>query len=95
MVVNEEVGCPLDLLSFGCHLALLSAMDDLVCRPLSVFGMVKMYSLQLVLAAVAVEISVTQKLHLSFLSMSVTVVAGADGLVLSCFGCFTASQPCF
>ena len=38
----------------------------------------------------AVEMSVAQmlKLHLSFVKVSVAVVAGADGLIpLPCFGC--------
>ena len=52
--------------------------------------MVKMYSLQLVLIAVAVEMSVAQmlKLHFSFVKVSLTVVAGADGIIpLPCIGC--------
>ena len=53
--------------------------------------MVKMYSLvQLVLAAVAVEMSVAQmlNLHLRFVEVSVAVVAGVvDRILLPCFGC--------
>ena len=44
--------------------------------------------LQLVLVAVPVEMSVAQmlKLHLTFMKVSVAVVAGADGLIpLACF----------
>ena len=46
--------------------------------------------LQLVLAVVAVEMSVAQMLtlHLSFMKVTVAVVAGADDLVLLlCFEC--------
>ena len=68
------------MLSFGCHLVLhLESLGWLKCIPL-----------QLVLAAVAVEMSMAQmlKFHLSFVKLSMAVVARADGLVhLPCFGC--------
>ena len=56
-------------------------------------------SLQLVLAALAVEMSVAQmlKLHLNFVKVSVAVAAGADDcILLPCFECcWEALQPCF
>ena len=51
---------------------------------------IQMPAQKLVLAAVAVKMSVAQmlKLQLSFVKVSVAVVAGADGLIpLPCFDC--------
>ena len=53
-------------------------------------GWLRCTSLQLVLAVVAVEISVAQmlKLHLSFIKVSLAVAAGADDhILLPCFEC--------
>ena len=62
-------------------------------------GWLRCFLLQLVLVAMAVEISLAQilKLHLSFVKVSVTEVGGADGfLPLPCFGCcLVVSQPRF
>ena len=54
-------------------------------------GWLRCILLQLQLAAVAVEMSVAQmlKLHLSYVKLSVAVVAGADNhILLSCFECW-------
>ena len=50
---------------------------------LSLLGWLRCIPLQMVLVAVAVEMSVAQilKLHLSFVKVSVAVVAGANGLI--------------
>ena len=78
-------------MSFGCHLALLSGLDDLALMASVFLAWLKCIPLQLVLAAVAVEMPVAQmlKLHLSCVKMSVAVVAVADDcILLSCFeGC--------
>ena len=62
-------------------MALLGGLDDLACRHVSL-GWLRCIPLQLVLAAVAVEMSVAQmlKLHLSFVKVAVAahVAAGAD-----------------
>ena len=53
-------------------------------------GWLRCIPLQLVLAAVAVNMSVAQmlKLHLSFMKVSVAVAAGADDhILLPCFEC--------
>ena len=62
-------------------------MTWLACESL---GWLRRIPLQLVLVAMAVEMSVGQmlKLHWSFVKVSVVVVAGAACLIpLPCFGC--------
>ena len=85
----KEVHFGLLLLSFGSHLALLSGLDDLGCWHLSFLGWLRCIPLHLALVGVAIEMSVAKmlKLHLSFVNVSVAVVAGADRLFpLPCFG---------
>ena len=76
------------LLSFGCHLWASESLGWLRCIPL-----------QLVLVAVAVEMSVAQMLtlHLNFVKVPVAVASGADSFFhLPCSGCcLEVSQPRF